>query len=92
MTCTYCGGSGVTETELYEGLVNCPVCKGSTMKEDLQTILDCMTGVDGGVSFVLLKSLLERCQERNEEADRQILQVVNRMARLIRAVNKDTDH
>lgn len=31
MTCTYCGGSGVTETELYEGLVNCPVCVGEPM-------------------------------------------------------------
>ena len=26
MPCEWCGGSGVRETELYEGLVNCPEC------------------------------------------------------------------
>jgi len=25
--CNYCGGSGAMETELYEGLVSCPVCQ-----------------------------------------------------------------
>lgn len=25
--CPTCGGSGTVETELYEGLVNCPDCK-----------------------------------------------------------------
>lgn len=24
--CEYCGGTGNAETELYDGLVNCPVC------------------------------------------------------------------
>jgi len=33
MKCEYCGGSGECETELYEGLVTCPVCKGTGIEE-----------------------------------------------------------
>lgn len=29
MKCPDCGGTGLAETELYEGLVNCPRCEGT---------------------------------------------------------------
>lgn len=29
MKCPDCGGTGLAETELYEGLVNCPRCEGA---------------------------------------------------------------
>ena len=67
------------------------------MKEDLQTILDCMNGVDGGISFVQLKWFLEQCQQRYEHhgndapGDRKILEAVNLLARVIKAVNKAAD-
>lgn len=67
------------------------------MKEDLQTILDCMIGVDGGVSFVRLKWFLEQCQQRYEHhgndapGDLKILEAVNLLARVIKAVNKTSE-
>ena len=59
--------------------------------ESLQIILDCFSGTDGGVQFVLLKSALERCEERGKPADLQVLDIVSNMARLIKSVEKHSN-
>ncbi len=37
--CPSCGGTGVAETELYEGLVNCPICA----RDDGPTLLEALS-------------------------------------------------
>jgi hypothetical protein len=61
------------------------------MKEDLQTIMSCFSGEDGGVSFAKLHCLLDSMEEKasqGDEAAKQVLLVVRRFARLIQVAQQ----
>lgn len=52
------------------------------MSEDMRYILDIMSGADGGIGFVRLRSFLE---ENKDHAG--LMKIVNDFANLIRVVN-----
>lgn len=66
----------------------CTVCEAKTghlpkcVAQDLQTILDCMSGADGGVSYVVLRSFLGECAKQDNDAI-----MVRKLAALIRHLN-----
>lgn len=54
-----------------------------------QNILDCFTGVDGGIKFLRVKFALDDLDERAErgdEAAEELMQVLIRFGRLISAL------
>jgi hypothetical protein len=61
------------------------------LDNDFETITDCFTGADGGVSFVRLQSLLEEMEKRANAGDMvadKVLGTIYQMARLIQVANK----
>jgi len=61
------------------------------VREELQNILDCMTGVDGGISFMELRVALDRYEEEatdGNEASAEVLKIVARFSRLIDLVQR----
>ena len=60
-------------------------------KEALDNILDCLTGADGGVSFVKVKTALEETDKRASDGDKaaeEVMMVMVRFSRLIKAFCK----
>jgi len=58
----------------------------NTVSESLRAIMDCMTGADGGVSFVKTRVMLEAMEARalsGDEAADAVCAVVHRFAKLI---------
>lgn len=61
------------------------------IREELQNILDCMTGVDGGVSFIELRVALDRYEEEaadGNEASAEVLNMVRRFSKMIDIVQR----
>lgn len=61
------------------------------LDKDFETIVDCLTGADGGVSFVRLQGFIEEMEKRanaDDTAADQVLTIVYRFANLIRLANK----
>lgn len=59
--------------------------------ERLQDILDCFSGADGGVGYVLMCDLVAALEKQAQEGDpaaRLVLEQVDRFARLVRKVAK----
>lgn len=65
--------------------MNCKLCEASEghlpkcVAEDLQTVLDCMSGADGGVAFACLRMFLTQCAKEGND-----VQPIRQIARLIR--------
>lgn len=60
------------------------------VKADIDTILDCFGGADGGGGFVRLCRMLDRFADeaaQGDQASQELLLVVKRMARLINIAN-----
>jgi len=58
----------------------------------LQVILDCMSGMDGGVSYSYLSELIREMQELSERGDKdaaKLCDIVNSMAKLITYVAEE---
>ena len=61
------------------------------IKEDLQNILDCMTGADGGVGFMALRVALDRYEEEAAEGNassEEVLMIVRKFSLLIDLVQR----
>ena len=54
-----------------------------SFKADVDTILDCFTGADGGLSFVMLGMFLRDCEQQGVD-----VVCVRQFARLIRVLEK----
>lgn len=67
--------------------------RNSNLQEHFDNILDTFTGADGGVKFVLFKSLLADLERRLYDEDDQIagqlLELVNQFSRFIDSANTD---
>jgi len=64
-------------------------------KQAFQQILDTFSGADGGISFVLLKTLVEELDQRAESGDQaaqRIVEVVYQFARLINLANSQREN
>jgi len=62
-----------------------------TVKEELQNILDCMTGADGGVGFVALRVALDQFEKEaadGNEASAEVLKIVARFSKIIDLVQQ----
>lgn len=59
-----------------------PTCVG----DDLQTILDCMSGADGGIAYYDLRVFLGKCAKEGTDAI-----FVRQLARLIRKLSPHID-
>lgn len=62
------------------------------MNKDLLDILNCMTGADGGSSFIRLKVFIEEMETRESTGDdeaKQLMGVVRRFNNLIKYANKE---
>jgi hypothetical protein len=60
-------------------------------KHELDTILDCMAGADGGVAFVRLREAIERWDQEavdGNPASAEVIAIMSRFARLIDICNK----
>lgn len=57
------------------------------VKESLDNILNCMSGADGGVSFIRLKTLLEQIGRDEANAGRMVEEAVHQFSRLINVAN-----
>lgn len=68
-----------------------PDCSDRSVRmQHLDTILDCMTGADGGASFCKLRNLLQELEKRENRGDteaRKVLDVVSQFAKLIEYAN-----
>jgi hypothetical protein len=60
----------------------------SPLRGDIQRITDVFTGADGGVCFVALCAFLSRMAAEGSPASRQVVQVVERFARMLRMVEE----
>lgn len=61
------------------------------IRDDLLNILDCMTGGDGGVSFIELRVALDRYEEEaadGNESSAEVLMIVRRFSMLIDLVQR----
>lgn len=61
------------------------------IKEDLQNILDCMTGADGGVSFMKLRVTLDRYEEEAADGNAsssEVLMIVKQFSMLIDLIDR----
>jgi hypothetical protein len=61
--------------------------KVNNVTEALQAVLDMATGVDGGISFVKLKFMLESVEKQAQSGDRdaqEIIRMVKGFANLVR--------
>jgi len=65
------------------------VIKDKQVNADIDEIMDCMAGADGGIGFVRLSRLLNKCiDERDESYDAErLLDRVRFFANLIRVAN-----
>jgi hypothetical protein len=55
-------------------------------KDDFDCILDCMTGADGGVSFVMLQNFLNALDAQAESGDAKAEEIVNIMRRFAKMI------
>ena len=62
------------------------------VKARMDTILDCFSGADGGVSFVKLKTQMEKFAKEADQggySSQEVCSILIRFARLIEVVNKE---
>jgi len=59
-----------------------------TNQTALNNIMDCFTGADGGVRFIMLRSMLERMQDEDSQTGEMILDYMRKFSRLIDVANK----
>ena len=60
--------------------------KSSIYQKQLENIMDCFTGADGGVSFMNLRLLLEQMERQENEGDEMasdVLKIFSNFSRLI---------
>lgn len=60
------------------------------LDKDFETIVDCISGADGGGEFVRLQGLIEEMEKRANAGDQaadKVLGAVYQFARLIRVAN-----
>lgn len=60
------------------------------VKKDFGLIMECFGGVDGGISFLKTRLLLEEFDKRatnGDEPAEQVVQIMRRFAHLIRQAN-----
>lgn len=62
------------------------------MDKEIQTILDCFTGADGGVSFVKLTFFLNEIKDNEEHPARDIKDAIYLIANLITLLQKKRDN
>ena len=63
-----------------------------TVKENLDNILDCFGGADGGISFVNFKFTLEALEIQSNNGDenaKEILLLVDRFSTLINLIGRN---
>lgn len=63
----------------------------SDTREAFNNITDCFSGADGGVAFIMTKSMIEQLVRQAEAGDdkaRQTIEVVHQMSRLIDAAQR----
>ncbi len=61
------------------------------LKAELNNIMDCFTGADGGVTFFKVKCGLEDLEKQGKKGDieaREILKTVTRFSQLINVLSK----
>jgi hypothetical protein len=61
-----------------------------SLNMQLNNIMNCFSGDDGGVSFIRLRSLIETMHARavtGDDAAKQLIDVVSKMSRLIDVAN-----
>ena len=56
---------------------------------DLQYILDVMSGADGGIKYVKLLTFVRECDERRDVNDIPLLDIVRKFANLTRVINDE---
>ena len=70
----------------------CKVCEGENgclpqcQSKDLQTILDCMSGADGGAAYVMLRSFMGLAAKQGQR-----FPAITQLAALIRRVSPSID-
>lgn len=61
------------------------------MDKDLQIILDCFSGLDGGITFIQLKILLKELEEKanaNDQSAKELVKAVHVFANIITFASK----
>jgi hypothetical protein len=61
--------------------------KSSLYQSQLENILDCFTGADGGVSFMNLKILLEDMERQEAEGDEMASEVLKQFSNFSRLID-----
>jgi len=61
----------------------------TNVNEEIENILDCFTGADGGISFIMFRTLMEQLKDEDTDAARQLEHIVRQFSTLIDVANSN---